>query len=353
MQSVTSGVLMEFQGEVTRQRECLFAGVSDFPAPLRDVIIANYKSRVARGHGKPLLGECAPWLMAEILPIRDRTAVGRVIQPWMDLYAYTLFIDDIIDVTEKADALPLMLASQLLLERGLSRLYAVLPMESGVRVHVDAYFLEAATAVLAEFQEHRGHLKPYSSEDVDRLGQKVAFLKLCASCLLSMDGRQPDDHETLLLPVGALATGMQLLDDIADWEEDFRARNFTPLLTMALAGLESDAPETPQCLDTLTPRDVMVRLITTGALENHIALGLSWLETVAAAPGLSPSSLAACLLAAVIDENLAVCDQVRAIRLACEATCPGGGVRSPLLDRAISRRIDAVSTELRIVAQNS
>ncbi|HUT73669.1 MAG TPA: class 1 isoprenoid biosynthesis enzyme [Armatimonadota bacterium] len=354
MQSATSTALLDFHPHVERQREWLFEGVSDFPSALKEVVITNYGSRVARGHGKPLLGEYAPWLLADMLPLSNRQVVAEVALPWMNLYAYTLFIDDVLDIDKKADAVPLMLASQLLLERGFTRLHSLLPSGCNVRLRIDQYFLEAANAVLIEMQEHRGLLRGYSPEEVDRLGRKIAFLKLCAACLLAADGHGGEDQAALLLPVDELATGMQLLDDIADWEEDLKAHSFTPLLTQTLCDVEARWPDSIRNRGNFTSEEVLAAMVVTGALENHIALGISWLDRVAATPGLSPSSPAAHLLGAVIEEHKAVRDQVISVRLSCEAVLQqGGGFGSLLRDEPVRRRVEMVSTQLQIVAQNS
>jgi hypothetical protein len=347
----------ELEAEALSSRQAFLCGLSDLPPVMRATVIRNYDERIARGNGRPLLGEYAPWLLADVLPLRSREVIDRVSPAWMNLYAYTLFVDDVLDIRRKPDAAPLLLASQLLLERGLASLYAVLSPGSWVCLRIDGYFLEAATAVLSELQGHRNLVRDYTEDELKRLGQKVSFLKLCAASMLSADGHGEDQYEDCLIPIEDLATGMQLLDDVTDWLDDWKSGSYTPLLTRTFRRLEDQglcAASAPQCLE---PIEVLTAMILTGSLDECVRMGLAHLQNVAAAPDLRRPSCAARILDQIIAENLALCADIAKLRASCASAIDVE--RAPDLVRVlvarqqVRRQVEEIDKKLRIVAQNT
>jgi hypothetical protein len=242
-----------------------------------------------------------------MLPLKNRETALRIAPSWMKLYAYTLFIDDVLDSKKSADLSQSLLASALLLERGISELATVFPRRANIRVKLDKYFLEAAQATFKEITKHRERLDKYSEEDIARLGEKVALLKLCASCLLAADGAQHSESE-LLIPVESLATGAQLFDDVTDWKEDWRAGNYSYLLTRTFHQLARSGISRPA--EKLSSIEVLLGIVITRSLEDCLARGLEYLKTVEMAPHLKDESPAKHFLKELIQQHDAFVDEV-------------------------------------------
>jgi len=233
----------------------------------------------------------------------------------MSLYAYTLFVDDMLDSPKQGNFSRSLLASSLLLESGISAMTDALPKHAKIGIKLDKYFLEAANATLREIEHHRLKVQTYAESDIVALGEKVALLKLCASCLLAADGMNYTPDE-VFVPVESLATGAQLFDDITDWEEDWRNGNYTYLLTKTFQSLEREGIK--QFPSEFEPLEVLAAMVITGSLEESLARGLEYLQTVETAPHLQKPSRAAKILRQLIRENSVFREEVIRTRFSLE-----------------------------------
>lgn len=311
MAKTASSALAGLSKNVVTNRQTFLRGLGKLPPEFGNRLADNYNDRLNRARGKPLLGEYAPWLLADMLPLNNRRSALRIAPAWMNLYAYTLFVDDVLDTTKPVDHSHSFLASALLLERGISEISAALPRNAKIRVKLDRYFLEAAQAVFKEINQHRQKLDAYCEDDVSRLGEKVALLKLCASFLLAVDGGSHPEKE-LLIPVAALATGAQLFDDITDWKEDWQSGNYTYLLTYAFRGLtQLGIVKSPE---QFTATEVLTAIVLTGSLEDSLNRGLGYLKNVRTSPHLRSHSPAEHLLRKMIQEHSEFVEEVVEVR---------------------------------------
>jgi hypothetical protein len=304
----------DFASEISKMRESLFCEAGNFPVLLRDSVVDNYRCRIKRAKGKPLLGEYAPWILADILHIKDNRAVHDIVPSWMNLYAYTLFTDDILDRGSKIDTAPLLLASGLLLQRGLSDFFKKFPANESVRIRVDDCFIETAGAAMEELARHKQKLSSFTARNVDHIGRKVSFLKLCATGLLAADGRPDEIIKDLLVPIEYLATGMQLLDDVTDWEEDWQAENYSFLLTKTFSTLRGIGVEKALNPRNLSRMEVFTAIVITGALEKCLAKALGYLLRVNVLNAHQRPSRSTQLLDAIIEENTIFKKEVESTR---------------------------------------
>jgi hypothetical protein len=287
---------------IRRSRHAFLTQLSATPKIVRQDLTRHYRERIRRAKGKPLLGEYAPWLLADLLSIQNPVALNAISLPWMHLYAYTLTIDDVLDRPGSNTNAPLIVASGLLLQRGLSGLCQALPRSDKVRVQLDKYFLESAAAVMTELRLHRGRVQSFSKRDVSEVGKKVSLLKLCASCLLIADNRSGED-DAVLAPVGFLATGMQLLDDMADWEEDWKQGAFSSLLSDALKGLRKLGIARAEAPESLKRSELLLGLVMTGSLEKSLRKALDCLRQIEPCGPPKPHSVSRQFLNSVLREN--------------------------------------------------
>ena len=342
--STSASVLQELAAASTNSRDVFRDGLKGLDPVVRVPIERGFQARIERASGKPMLGEVAPHLLAGMLNAREDSYLSFV-GPWMDLYASVVLADDAIDGVHPATDAEVMVSSMLLLQRGQSGIYRAMPVSGSASLLFDEFFAEAAQAVLAEFQ-YRAQAVSYTKEDIDHLGRKVALLKLCATCILIADGREATGE--LLVPVEWLATGMQLLDDITDWEEDLVVGNFTPLLSKTIGFVEARQV----AWNHKDHLQGIAAIVLSGALEQCIECAIAQLQKVVELPDLKHGSIAERFLGAIICENREFSSTVRSARVACEAmqVTDLGQLTS---NSVVRPRIDAINQTLRILASNT
>lgn len=213
-----------------------FASLGGVPDVLRQTIEDHLANRIRRANGRPLLGEYVPELLGELIGIEDRSVATRFAQPVMNVYVATLMTDDLLDRNDSVDPSLVSASASLLVQRGLTGLFRFLPAQPTADL-VDRYFERAAAAAVEEVTARRGRIQPYSEVDVSQLAEKGALLKLVAQLMLLAHEKTFGDATEQVL--NNLLVGVQLLDDITDWREDWQARHFTHLLTLALEEDES------------------------------------------------------------------------------------------------------------------
>jgi len=245
-------------------------------------------------------------------------------------------IDDVLDKPQQDNGVAL-LGTNLLLQRGLNEILAALPQRKFAKVAINESFLEAASAVLRELTIHRHVIVRYSTDELEALGSKVALLKLCATCMLLADGAE-NDYGALMVPIHALSTGMQLLDDLTDWEEDWREGNMTPLLTRAVSARNCPA-EMPSSRD-----QVLLLIVSSGSMEWSIQLALEQLQIVAAANH-TQDALASRLLAHIEEGYAAFLSEVSQLRSDID--------KSSGINQDLKFRLDLIEKRLTILAQNT
>ena len=344
-----------FTAEVADSRQTFLRSLTPFPSLLGRVVERNYQKRIKRARGKPMLGEWAPWLLADLLDIKDKTVIRSIVPSWMNLYAYTLCIDDILDRRNEVESTPLLIASGLLLERGISGFFRELPRNGTVRIQLDDYFLEVAGAAMEEMTQHKYKLSKFTRCDVDGIGKKVSFLKLCAAELLAVSGKPIVGD--VLIPIENLATGMQLLDDMTDWEEDWKAGSYSHLLTETFINLRKLGIICSNDPQALTRSEVFCGMILTGSLEKCLKQALVYLQRVISNPS-SHSGKAAQFLDLLIQENTDFLEEVVTTRKASADLLRQKSRSSFTLDeltnrKLVKRKIQDVERKLQIVAQSS
>lgn len=272
-------VIGAFDQKVAASRKEFLSNVKSLPAPLDEVVIRNYTRRLNRTKSKILLGEYAPWFFADIAGIENEDAVAKFVQSWLNIYSYIIFVDDTIDRKDVPDRDLLIIAAGLLLQRGLSALYGIVKHHSkeDLRDAVDRSLTQAAAAATKEVRRRGVWWRGYSRAELTTLGHKVAALKLCAYCLRKT-GSFLDASNLNTDGIDAFSTGMQLLDDVTDWEEDWRARIYTYPLALTFQGMSRAKILGGSRPWTLTRGDVLGGMVITKALERTLSQSKEFLE---------------------------------------------------------------------------
>jgi hypothetical protein len=268
-------------------RHKFYEGLQSLPNEFEEIIRDSYQERIERGHNKPLLGEIAPWILTDLMPISSHDNATAILAPWMNLYAYTLFMDDLLDQPHNGRSPELLLASGLLLEKGITALCRMFPSSAHLHLNIDCRFTEAAYAALKEIKKHRNRIQEFPEADIAGIGEKVALLKLCASCLIYANNSDSSDatkEDNVIISIGSLATGMQLLDDVTDWEEDWTSTNYSYLLTSTFTKIQEMGIKRPLPYGSANSDEVFIAMILTGSLEDIIDRAAYNLSQVVSAP---------------------------------------------------------------------
>jgi hypothetical protein len=270
--------LAAFQEDVERSRKVFLKELQNLPEPLNAVATRQYLHRIEAGHGQAVLGEYAPWMIADLTGIDDREAVGELVVPWLCIYSYIVFLDVVIDQQEVEDKRLLLIAAGLLLERALTRLHNLSPHAKDLMQATDRYFLETAIAAVDELNRHRAKVQCFTKEEVATLGRKVAALKLCTVYVLSTRGVK-EIGASDLRAIDALGSAVQILDDITDWEEDWRSGNYTYPLTLTFERLFSYGVSRAADPQKMTTDEVFAGMIWTKGLHEALEQSLEFFKT--------------------------------------------------------------------------
>lgn len=274
---VAKSPLDEFSEIVESTRQAFLDELATLPNPLGRVAKDAYLSRVRRGNGRAVLGEYAPWLIADLCGLQRLSISNEFLLAWLDIYSYIIFIDAAIDEPFLDERSYLLIASGLLLERGIIRIARLVPSGDEMLDATDQHLTETAVAAVNELAQHRRNLHDYSDTAVRELGKKVAALKICARYVLMQRG-VGGIGELPLNAIDGFCTAIQLLDDITDWEEDWQSGNYTMPLTLTQQRLAAYGMAGTLEPDGLSKEELLMAMIATGSLEETLDNSIQRLE---------------------------------------------------------------------------
>jgi hypothetical protein len=210
-----------------RARQRLYKEFDALPGSLGMVAKDAYSKRTLRSATNVLLGECAPALLAP-RPFRHGEREQAALDGWSLIYAYIVLIDDAID-REGSDKELVTIAAGTLLQRGVLRVLDGVTerRRRWIALSIDRFLTETASGAAKELEDRRLRL-PAPSFSRSAYSRKLAALKLCASQVTAL--ADIDEAEIDWVAIEALAAGVQLLDDVTDWREDWAAGHYTYLI---------------------------------------------------------------------------------------------------------------------------
>ena len=247
-------------------RNSFYESLSEL-SPIKEVIYAAYEQRRNRNKSHFMLGEYTPWLLKDLLSDDFNPPSSRIVEAWMHLHVYMLLIDDMIDEDCYENSSSVLIASNLLLVRGLGKIQHILSKSPQAQIYVDECFSINAIKIIAEIQDQ----KSTKSEDSynETIGTKAEILKVCGACLLCENGMNSWD-EKQFVTVDLFLQAMQLLDDLTDWKEDWRQHNLSPLLKKTLRHLDQSEYYLGIISNDLVRRHILSTMIKYGVLESHL-----------------------------------------------------------------------------------
>lgn len=340
----------QFDDNVRHAREAFLRDIASLPPPLHQSALHAFEGRLSRALDRPMLGEFMPWLVADLLGISEVRPVQEVASAWLHVYLFTLMLDDFIDGrTPPRRRNTEMITASLMLQRGVTRLVLRASNPGEMEQVLNDAFGTTAAAAHRELAHHRNRIKAFSMSDVTAVGQKVALLRVC---LRALEDLVPTRERGLLdYALSRLATGVQLLDDLTDWEEDLRGGNFTLPLTI----LKQRSPEMAGSADA-DRANLLAALLASTALEQTLRAALHALQdTLAELRAVRSEKPAAAL---VYLENLVASGRVALdvfARARSELRIDCGVADSGTRSHARTRQevLKDVESQLAIVAQSS
>lgn len=338
--------LLGFRANAIRTRRRYLAHLRTLPDPLGTLCAEFYEQRVTRVRPKPLLGEYLPWLLADLMGVSARVT-ERVSECWLPFYLQVLAIDDLLDGSAGMQVELLPIVASVLGEQGHVAYTRLLGADARFWNAFDRHVLRMGAAGAREVQLHRGKITSISSRDWAEVGEKVELIKVCYVSLALASGSEPRDQH--LAALEDFATGIQLFDDISDWEEDWAIGNFTPLLSSAVG--QGNVP------DSLPLREgVLLRLVESGALATCISEGDARLERAATLSGFDPATRGIQFLRSLIADLRAL----RATQTAVAAlvgrqreAAPGVGDDEFLKNPQVRTALQELGATIKVVAQSS
>lgn len=259
--------------EQTRQNYRI--SIASLPPPFKEHVEAHLSERLGRT-SSPLLGEFVPWIVADILGVKSASRLKHVAAGWAELYFSVMLLDDIIDGEGDSDSIERMLAANLLQQRGICTLLSNSAHPQALAKTIDSAFSDNAVAAHHEIIRHRNRLSRFNQTEIRNLGRKLAIVRVCIAAVASMKDVSVEEVQWLYSTFDELLAGLQLLDDITDWEEDFRIKSFT--LPLTLASRRSPGFHEIQKDDH---RQILHDLISTGAFAETLEIALAKLRKAA------------------------------------------------------------------------
>jgi hypothetical protein len=256
-----SGILECFSKDVDAVRSRLLVELQNLPPSLASASVTHYLNWSGCERILPMLSEYAPWLLADYLSIEINADFEDVALAWMMLNAHILFLDDIVDVPKLIYRDELLISSTLIFQRSLGLMARRVPTDCMFQM-VNKYLNETAAAAAHELDFRKSRTSNHAESHNIRPGQKIAYLKLCAEMVSHYAGRgrlAPGTERCLDL----LTDGMQIIDDILDWQEDSEAGQMNPFLEQASfshAAYRNDANIA-----------LLAALVTNGVLGNFLS----------------------------------------------------------------------------------
>ena len=219
------------------------------------------------------------WLF---LPFSTATDFPEVTQDQMRQLAvastcmiiYNILFDATVDNPGRPD-----LHTQVLAEYALAsmdeQLYALFPSGSPFWEHFRP-MVERFLASMIEERTHKGKPRPYPYEEYDRVSRQKMSMVLVNPIGLAVLGNVPERIPTLLSAWDELDVAVVIIDDIKDWEEDYRDGNYTFMLAQAL-GFNDGKMSLPK-----NEEELITQVVFSGAMEDLYERGAWHLDRAVA-----------------------------------------------------------------------
>jgi hypothetical protein len=199
--------------------------IKTLPNVLSQRLIEHYSDRIKRANGQSRLGEQAVSIFSDLLSISKKSSM-IVETPWLLLYEHALLIDDLLDVKGNQQSYDIIL-SQILLDKAYRKIIAIVDSNDVILQLFESYRQESWAAMVQEIEWSERRSIPKSNTILIQQGRKAALAKFCATLLFYVEKKSilTSKQEK---GIDLLCSGIQMLDDLDDFLEDYEQgrRNF-------------------------------------------------------------------------------------------------------------------------------
>ncbi|MGV8018307.1 MAG: hypothetical protein AB2L26_09045 [Ignavibacteria bacterium] len=257
-----------YKTDIEKCRERLFLeigkGSTEFGNEVRKLL-----DKKLHTSGSPLMGELFPWIISD-LTMLNNSITYEISVGWLAIYLYTVFLD------EYLDAPTLQTPSQIIAGSLLAKVGLLKISHFTTKTPYEDLVNEALTkSALCEKMdiEYQKKITNHSIKERYSRGKNMVIFS-CAYAFASQNERYAgfiiDFTNHLLL-------ALQYLDDIADYDSDFKIGNYTVLLNYAL----KDSRDLVKSSKILTANELLKELILTGAFIRVLGKINDLLEKIA------------------------------------------------------------------------
>jgi hypothetical protein len=246
---------------------CLDDLKQTLPKPLYVRFVKYYNGRLEQSCGRPMLGAYAISIFSDLLGISSHTS--QAIEPiWLLIYYHAILIDDLLDHQDKNQQYDLIL-SQILLDRAYSKLSTVGILNSSLFNSFEKYRLESWESMVQEIEWSNGGQGPEGTvRALRQQGRKSSLAKFCATMLTHADGNHIPLTPIQEDGIEALCAGIQMLDDIADFFEDYQDGRTNVLFQTLYNWIKSYTNSSKNDLVLLNEEQILVGLVISSSFIN-------------------------------------------------------------------------------------
>lgn len=183
----------------------------------------------------PPLNAYVPLLIAEPFGLDNSEIPYKVALANLYLDHFTQVLDDATDNKIKPSSLQLHFSHHLLMEGTKCYLKQALDSDNFIK-KIDYYFEEAMQAERFLWRHHMNIL-PYENIDFTMIGQRCALVKISTALFADITSKYSLQN-ILEIGIDSLSTGIQIVDDLIDWKEDWKAGIYTYPIVLAMNNLD-------------------------------------------------------------------------------------------------------------------
>jgi hypothetical protein len=233
--------------------------------PIRRVVLDHFNNRCEKHKGIPMLGEYLISLFGNLFSISSHILKENLF-PWFLLYEYSLMLDDLLDKKPANWELEL-LSSQILLDKAIIEYSKIFKNDKIVFDRYESYRKESINSMIYEIIWSTNNNWNPTNIAIPLQGRKAALMKFGINCLFIQDkGRALKTNEEKALD--DLCSGIQLIDDLTDFIDDYRERRQNVILQESQKWIVSNYSEIS--LDNLNNDQLLLSLIYSGSINNSL-----------------------------------------------------------------------------------
>lgn len=245
-----------YESEIAKVRNDLFKQLNGVTPEFSNEVRKLFEQKLKANDFRPPLGELFPWIINDLTSM-NKSSTHPIATSWFAVYLYTLFLDEFVD-TKRILKPEIFLAGAALAKIGFTNL-AKIVKGSKYESLVDEVLNESVAYQLKDVQKQKTFAQNEEKEEYSLGKNKIIFA--CAGALAA----ECSEHQDLIIELTkSLLLSFQYLDDIADFDEDFKNENYTVLLN----GLHGKRNEILNNISKISShRVILSELILDGSLQ--------------------------------------------------------------------------------------